>query len=278
MNAAQSIEQIIMLLEDERPHAITVSTPGGTDFIVKNADKEKLNTSFGGVAEFFNRMHANGTSPLIVEVSKSNGNRAWVKAGTPFFIDFSQATPVQATPPPTAPMAAPPAMNGLGAYGMPMHGMGMPGLGMGLGAPEIHKIYDHPKLEAENIQLKAKNERLTDQVAELKEKLLKNEFDTEKEARKSEKLNGLLESAISNLPGILAAMNGKAGGAGEAINPGLGNPAEAMSDDKKQLVSLAVDMDEVYTPYAAAALYGLMENSAFGAELEQLLKKHQLIQ
>lgn len=272
MNAAQSIEQIIMLLEDERPHAITVSTPGGTDFIVKNADKEKLNTSFGGVAEFFNRMHANGTSPLIVEVSKSNGNRAWVKAGTPFFIDFSQATPVQATPPQPAPMA-PPAMNGLGAYGM-----GMPGLGMGLGAPEIHKIYDHPRLQDENRDLKAKNEKLTDQVAELKEKLLKNEFNSAKETAKSEKLNGLLEAAMNNLPGLIVAMNGKAGGAGEAINPGLGNPAEAMSEHKQQLVSLAVDVDEIYTPYAYAALYGLMENSAFGAELEQLLRKHQLIQ
>lgn len=273
MNAAQSIEQIIkLLLDEDSKYAITATQSGSSDFIVNNADNEKLNTMFGGAAEFFNRMQANGTSPLIIQVSKSNGSRAWVKYGTPFYIDFNQVQPAPMAPP-AAPMAAPPVMNGLGAYGM-----GMPGLGMGLGAPEIHKIYDHPRLQDENRDLKAKNEKLTDQVAELKEKLLKNEFDTAKETAKSEKLNGLAETVISNLPAILVAMNGKASGAGEAINQGLGNPAEAMSEHKQQLVSLAVDMDEVYAPYAAAALYGLMENSAFGAELEQLLKKHQLIQ
>lgn len=234
------------------------TTPEGAT--TTSATKNTLIAIYGSVEAFLEQLFAKGIKELRITDRYKNGS-SFKTIGTPYEVIFE--APNQPKEKPIEPVEVTEPANQPQQHIIPNYGM--MGSANGLSGADIHKIYDHERLRVENSDLKLKNDYLTKENEKLSKENLTLELLGAKSVEKSKAQAELLEKGTGYMPLIMKIMEGK-----NATTPGL---TGATSELKQAYLNMPDEVLEEIYPVLKG--YSIPE---FQIELDNLLKKHNLIQ
>lgn len=171
----QEFLQLVQKLQTDPLAAVSVSNKSNYNEILKSTYGSELIQQYGSVQNYFEKLNRDGYKNLILQEWRKNGNTK-VRKGNPFEANFSEKPPQQQLPVNNHIMAQPQA----GLYGT------------GLGITDIMNLNTNSELKArfevENEYLKKENQRLQNEVLELKENAFKDKYDINKKNNVSENI------------------------------------------------------------------------------------------
>ena len=255
------LETIIARLKSDPLFAIRVSNAETIKTICANVTAIQMIDKYGGVEQFFNEIVATqGNMSIVIQPRKKNGS-SWKDAGAPEAFNFRAKTEPQVHQ--AIPMQSPT---------LPQPATDIFGLMGGMQGEMIHRHFDHPRLVALADKLTMENERLKDQVTELKEAALENKFADSKAAGNKEMLLGIGQLLTPFLGMVI-----KPGGGIPDQGLGAVDPTQHLSDVKRELIQAVTNTQDNLNSYLTVILQGMTANTAFGTELLTLLQTHKLI-
>jgi hypothetical protein len=265
----KQLTNTIEKLKGDAYAAVTVTDKDTLQKVVTNATGKMLEEKYGSVEGFFEWMNSQGINRLVISDRRSNGS-GYKNMGE-YHADLMQKEGVSQEPQKTAsPTHAPARQAPAPDF---FSGMGMAGLG-GLNMVDVaYKTQDHARLTAENIQLKAKVEALEEANRKLEKENFRNEIIGTNTVEKAKANNELVQT----LQPILAAV------ANKFLAPSV--PAEAagslagtqnLSPIRQSFQNIVLNADESLLQDLLAILNG-MQNLEFDNELQELMKKYNLI-
>lgn len=270
----EEFNNIINLLETDEMFGVSVyDLSSGIKNIELNKTKEQIIEKYGSVANFFNGLFSNGATKIGIQPLKKNGQNQgkqnWVKHNRHSYLEVP-LLPAEVQSAPASFQSSAPVQ-----YSQPL-------AGPGLSIPEMISLHvdrnDKTRLDVENKFLKEENERLKEQIYQFKDKELKWNNSNAKSEQNANLVGAFIEN-IDKIPALLGAFKGQSVVAPviEAAIPGLGNPNN-LSEQKRSMISVIAQCDEFTVSLLASIYDGLQANQDFSNELNELLKKYQLIQ
>ena len=258
----KQLNDIMHLLTTDQFYAINVTENQTGNCLGKNLTGAALEAKYGSVEEFFNKLFTDGVQSIIIQPRRKNGS-SWVPdpRRAPQVINMrAQDEPQQIAQQPTLPQPA---------VHIPEI---IPGLQGGLNAQMIYNYMDYNRVITDNAELRAKCEKLKDEVDTLKFEAQKTEFSEAKAKGNKEMLNGLAETLMPLAQMLLANRTGVA-----IPQPaGLGQPQTGLSASKQAVVDAITASEDYVSDYLLKVFDGFSTNEAFTTELLNLLKKFNL--
>jgi hypothetical protein len=241
----QDLITTVQQLKTDQYAAITVLNQNNPlQTIVKDATGAALENQFNSVENFFETQFKNGTTELIIVPRRKNGS-SFKTAGNSFSISMKpKQSQQQSAPEPMAPF-----------------GVGLMG---GLNQMDLsYKFMDHPRLVQLVATLEAENKLLKETNDQLKEKDIRNEFQSQSKAANNE--------LIKTFAPLLAPIISKLAASPEA--PGLN--AANFRPTQQQFLNLIQASDDATLQYLSNVLRGF-STEAFLNDLDNLLKIHNI--
>lgn len=269
----QELINIIDRLKKDESRLLSVMDAETYRPIINSWSNGRISAKYGSVEEFFNNLVASGIGEIIIEERKKHGSSSIPMGEKIKFTLIKKNEPMhEDTTPSVSPQMILPATVTSAQTQIPLNGLA----GFGLGLPQLMELHvsahDKTRLETENKFYKEENERLKKEVADLKEERLENKFSEAKAKGNNEMLLGIL----ANIPSLLGAFKS---GASPVGLTGSMHPSETYSvpENKQYLFEKLSTTSHDVDNYLLAILNGIYTNQTFFVELEQILKKHQLI-
>lgn len=254
----KQLENTIQKLKTDPYHAIAVVDLSTLAKVVCNKTGADLQKEYGSVEKFFESLYAKGINSVKIYDRRKNGSTC--KAVGDYNIDMTPKNDnhIQSVPATNTPVQQfqQPAKNN-DAFGL------MGGLNM---MDVSYKFQDHSRLTTENEKLRLENETLKEKNTELKETILESKYSSDKSSATNE--------LIKTLAPLLAPVLSKFTAPAEAI--GLAAPVENYSPIKNEFFAALKQTDDDFISDLFVIAKG-MGNEPFSTELDELMKKHNLI-
>lgn len=269
----QELLDIITRLEKDPSRLLTVINAESYTPIISSWSAQRIAEKYGSVMGFFEELVSNGTIQIVVEERRKHGTSSVAVADKKTFKLRPKNQPMETENTPSTMPAypvQPPMITHQSTPQIPLNGLA----GFGLGLPELINLnvsaHEKVRLETENKFYKEENERLKTEVAELKEERLKNQFSE----AKAQGLTDILKGAIPHIGTIIGALKGVSAPAGlSAPEPQMPEFPEEKQALFEQFSQTSPEIDV----FMMAVLEGVYTNESFYKDLEEILKKHNLI-
>lgn len=258
MQNINKLNALIEVLNDNQFSAVTITNAIDGKVLFSNFSHENIKNDFADAESFFNSIHENGNTKIIIQEKRKNGS-TYKSINTSFFIETGEKTPEK--------QSESLADSQSEAFAIPTQKTNENNNVFGLGQLDVMNLMldsrDAKRLQNENELIKSENKKLLEENKELKEKELKDKYDSNKETTKNELIAGLMGQA----PAIVAGLKGLFGqpvtGLAGAETPNL-HPINTIDNSTKDILFMV--NDEV------------LKNPEFSIEFFELLKKYQLWQ
>lgn len=201
----EHLQQIIETLETDIKDGLPmsairvddISTPGSVFNILCNSTNEDLINNYGSAKGFFESLSKSNIKTISIiplkRNGKQNGNITWKRATKVLPLEFSFTSTEVEKPILKEEKSNAPVLNNIPVS---MHGVGLSG-------SDMHKIYDHQRLQTENSELKAKNELLERENKRLEKEVLTSELIGQKSVEKAQAQAELVKAGQGYLPVVL---------------------------------------------------------------------------